>query len=350
VTISSDTLLAGPQGREFCWMLLWGAMPDADYPEWSAVWNAVYGEGLSGHADDLSACVGYARPGLAAMDDRLMLTAFGRAVDAAAYWQERDHSLDGDEVRDALLPLAELIVQSPATRWWDDPVARHAQMIVEREETGPPKLAGAAQGLAKWRADTESSEQQAFREQPHDPSAQLTGHWWSTPVGSGVPTTTRDLPGAGAVGLGLVEDGLGWSSARSWPVSPSPDARVYEVTSPDSWAALVGRFPLDVSYSRRHDWWRVTGLSGRWLIPDYQAVAAEYDGIHVSAAAYLSVAGRPVAVGDGRTMLAGWDPDETFWLADVLEITGSPQVWEGDGQDAGAWHPSARQWLRGEPG
>jgi hypothetical protein len=122
------------------------------------------------------------------------------------------------------------------------------------------------------------------------------------------------------------------------------------VTSPDSWAALVGRFPLDVSYSRRHDWWRVTGLSGRWLIPDYQAVAAEYDGIHVSAAAYLSTAGRAVAVRDGHTMLAGWDPDETFWLADVLEITGSPQVWEGDGQDAGAWHPSERQWLRGEPG
>ena len=30
----------------------------------------------------------------------------------------------------------------------------------------------------------------------------------------------------------------------------------------------------------------------------------------------------------GATVLAGWDPDATFWLADVLEPAGEPVAWE----------------------
>jgi hypothetical protein len=122
-------------------------------------------------------------------------------------------------------------------------------------------------------------------------------------------------------------------------VSVSPDARVFEVTSLDSWAELVSRYPLDVPYSRRHDWWRVTGLNEHWLIPDYVAVAADYDAIHLTAAAYLSAAGRPVRAGDGFTMLAGWDPDQTYWLNDALLVTGSPQDWQGESREADTWHP-----------
>jgi hypothetical protein len=90
---------------------------------------------------------------------------------------------------------------------------------------------------------------------------------------------------------------------------------------------MVGRYPVDVSKSRRHDWWRVTGWAGRWLIPDFGGVAADYDAVHLSIAGYLTTAGRALSVDDARTVLAGWDPDQTFWLTEVLTSAGPPNSW-----------------------
>ena len=98
---------------------------------------------------------------------------------------------------------------------------------------------------------------------------------------SRLPVTTRALPALGAARLVLSEGGLGWQSARCWPVVPENSARVYEICGPDQWADLVGRYPLDVTRSRRDDWRRATGRAGRWLIPDYAAVAADWDAVHV---------------------------------------------------------------------
>ena len=71
---------------------------------------------------------------------------------------------------------------------------------------------------------------------------------------------------------------------------------------------LAGRYPVEVSKSRRHDWWRATGWAGRWFIPGFAAAAADYDAVHLSIAGYLTTAGRALSVNDGRTVRAGWDP------------------------------------------
>jgi hypothetical protein len=159
----------------------------------------------------------------------------------------------------------------------------------------------------------------------------------------GLPVTTRALPGLGAVRLAVVEDGLGWKFGRCWPLRPRAGARIYEVDGPAAWASLVASFPLEVTKSRRHDWWRATGQSGRWLIPDYQAVAAEYDAVHVSVIGYLITAGLAVPVpssgGEARTLLAGWDPDATWWLTDVLSPDGPPEDWAADDDGGAGWHP-----------
>jgi hypothetical protein len=34
-----------------------------------------------------------------------------------------------------------------------------------------------------------------------------------------------------------------------------------------------------------------------------------------------------LAVGGARTMLAGWDPDQTYWLTDILTLAGSAVTW-----------------------
>jgi hypothetical protein len=53
----------------------------------------------------------------------------------------------------------------------------------------------------------------------------------------------------------------------------------------------------------------VTGWTGRWLIPDYAAVADDWDAVHLTVAGYLTTAGIAIPAGGARTMLAGWDPD-----------------------------------------
>jgi hypothetical protein len=38
----------------------------------------------------------------------------------------------------------------------------------------------------------------------------------------------------------------------------------------------------------------------------------------------LDLGGSP---GGARTMLAGWDPDQTYWLTDILTLAGSAVTW-----------------------
>ena len=67
-------------------------------------------------------------------------------------------------------------------------------------------------------------------------------------------------------------------------------------------------------------------------------MAADWDAVHVCVAGYLTTAGIAIPVGDGAsTMLAGWDPDATWWLTDVLSLAGAPQDWRADRQAPLGW-------------
>lgn len=114
---------------------------------------------------------------------------------------------------------------------------------------------------------------------------------------------------------------------------------MYEVSQPGDWVDLVARYPLDVDRSRRHDWWRTTGSQGPWLIPDWSAVAADYHGVHLTVLGYLGTAGRALPVGQGATLLAGWGPDVTYWLADVLDQASSPITWSRSKEEPYGWAP-----------
>jgi CBS domain-containing protein len=119
-----------------------------------------------------------------------------------------------------------------------------------------------------------------------------------------------DLP---AVGLACAEDPLGEEEFEVWAVGIDPDARVYEVHEPGDWGWLAATHPTDVTASRWHDWSRWTGREGRWILPDWRSVAAQWDGVHVSVAGYLSTAGMAVeSEGGSATLLAGWDADQTL--------------------------------------
>jgi len=176
---------------------------------------------------------------------------------------------------------------------------------------------------AAWNPSDEAGRQRLV-----DRAAPYSGQWWSIPAQGRVVATTRALPDLGATRLMLVEDELGWSQARVQPLRPVRAPRVYEASGPQAWVDLVNRYPLEVTRSRRHDWWRTTGRAVRWFVPDWQAVAADHDAVHLSVAAYLATPGRALELEGGATVVAGWDPDATFWLAGLLAPAGEPVAWE----------------------
>ena len=313
---------------------------------------------LSERMGEFAAGVALADPAALAADQATVSEALGWTVDTAQYWGEpdaEDRALAAPQAAGALRPIADALLAAPAVQWWAAPLdpgrQRYAQFLGDHP-FDEPMLSGAAGRVAAWRAGTVRQEE-SLRGTGTEPRGAGSGAWWSTPAMSRLPVTTRALPGLGAARLALIEDGLGWKSARCWPLRPRPGARVYEVDGPAAWAALVARYPLEVTGSRGRDWRRATGRAGRWLIPDYQAVAGDYDGVHVTVLGYLTTAGVPVPLpgpgslagpgGSGdqaRTLLAGWDPDATWWLTDCLDPAGPPEAWVADDEVAGGWRPA----------
>jgi hypothetical protein len=219
--------------------------------------------------------------------------------------------------------------------WWSEQLDSHPTFEEWARVTDPPDLTNLKAQLEAWDRLAREDEERS-RERPKDPSANWSGTWWSTPSPVLRPTT-RSVAGLPALGISCVEDTMGWKHARTWPIDIDPSARIYEVSQPTDWTDLVARYPRVVTLSRRHDWFRVTGWRGGWSIPDWPKVAQDYDGVHVSVTGYLTTAGKLLHVGDVGTLLAGWDPDATFWLGDVVSIGGPAEHWSGDHNDPTDW-------------
>jgi len=306
-------------------------------PVWTAWLQAAW------HRDDASRRADLVRA-LAAVDagpvrtwsDPLsFLGPVDASVCAAMYWeppQDEDLVLAEPEVAAALRPVAEAVAASPAAAWWTEPAEvtepRYTSLYDGRRPE-PPALTGARTRLAAWRAETVKEERDSARDRSADLDDLITGSWWSTPTTASPVTTTRSLPGLGAVALAWQEDGLGERHAAIWPLAPARPPRVWEIDRPEAWTALVERYPLDVTHARRHDWYRATGRDGAWRIPDWHAVAADWDAVHLTVAGYLSTATRALPLADGAaTVLAGCDPDQTWWLSDLLTATSAdPERW-----------------------
>ena len=335
-----ESLLAGPRGRRLCWELA-AQMGRPERPgigpAWEQVWSNSRGADPVELASELAAAVaGSDWPfALAGMSEVALVEPLAESVTLAMYWQEPDtvdQALAHPGVAGELRPVAHAITGAPGTRWWSTGIDAGTQHYVEspHDQDGRPTWSGAADRLVTWLAATEEEERSAAG-RPADPAAPYSGHWWSSPTWAGLVSTTRALPGLGPLQLYAMEDWPGFEDVRCWPVAiPHHPARIRDITSPGDWTALVTRYPLEVTKSRRHDWWRVTGWAGTWLMPDYAAAAADYDAIHLTVGGYLTTAGRALAVNDARCVLAGWDPDKTYWLADCPAGGGPPVRWIRD--------------------
>lgn len=88
------------------------------------------------------------------------------------------------------------------------------------------------------------------------------------------------------------------------------------------------------------DWYKATGPAARWLFRTGAAAAADWDAVHVCVTGYLANATRALPTADNRavSVLAGWNPDQTWWLSDILEpATSQPESWQRIVDPAPSW-------------
>jgi hypothetical protein len=84
------------------------------------------------------------------------------------------------------------------------------------------------------------------------------------------------------------------------------------------------------------------------VVPDWVQVAERYDAVHLQLGGYLSAAGVAIPIDDSpgtASMIAGWNPDETYWFSSdiaydsqytrwALRDTGNDMVWKPTSSEA----------------
>lgn len=334
-------LLACPRGRFFCANVGYLCRDDEPFPLHRRPGTHHTALDVLGNVDVRA---------VAALPEAALLDALGLAVDFARYWQppdEEDLLFAHPDVVAALRPIARAALASPHAGWWGEPVdlgdQRSAEgFLPEHGWADRPLVNGSpADALDRWRHDAREWEARFRQYLAEDPDRHIGGEWWSTP--GWTPSTTRARPGVGAVELLLEEDSRDYARARVRPVRVHGAPRVYEIGGPAGWAHLVDTYPFPVPASRHSDWFDTTGQYLDWHIPDWVAVAADYDAVHLSVHGYLTTPGIaiPLTALAGATVLAGWSPDATYWLRDgVITIDDDPVEWRRPHNSPSPWTPA----------
>jgi hypothetical protein len=257
-----------------------------------------------------------------------LVEVLAHSVDDAKPWQPPDGSevvVASDAVCAALSPLAERVAASRFTSTWAA-ATQPQQWVLDRKDDrlGPEPVPNPADALVAWREAVEAEEGAAVKRR--DRGEMMGGPWWSKPPGY-LTYSTSAWPEFGPVGLHLEEDSCGPAAASATPVGRPPE-KTYEITGADTWARLCRDYPLDVTAARDPMWRDSVGHSEEWVIPDWQAIAADWDAVHLTIAGYLAAATTRVEVSDGRSsVIAGWNPDETVWLRGSPAPTSAVVEW-----------------------
>ena len=364
----TENLCDGPRGRRLVLELVRDALPDevkrglwelasqADVDAGASVTRLVFSGGDGPSEPTLAPvttaalagairAVGAPTPSPAALDAAML-----RAVDSARYWQapEGDDIVAADPLVAAALSAVAVALPARAdTAWWRrDRTPQQWAIEFDPSGDGAP-FDPAPTAASRWRAATADEEARARVERPADATAMFSGSWWSHPWGA--PHATGALPSGPPAGIPYVEDGFGWTHAVAVPVAGS--GRTYEVHDAADWAHLCRAYPLEVTGSRRHDWYRVTGRDGRWVLPDWARVSEAWDAVHLSGWGYLTAATREIAVdAEYSSVIAGWGPDETYWLTGLVRETEGPRVhWRAE-RPEGPWRREDRTPAALSPG
>lgn len=296
---------------------------------------------------------------LTEITDLQLMQALAEACERMHFWGQRP---DGEEqlsqlpeVRFAMLRIAEHICESPATAWWYEPWSPTEQWLVR---SGTPAARQGSGNTVKTLQEHESiallmenafsqveEEQRAAHLRRDEPTSEFGGVWWSFPPYA-LEKTTSMIPGIGPVGVYCEEDSQGANEKDAWKVVTAA-ARVFEIESARDWARLCTWYPIDVTASRLDMWSLNTKRQGKWVIPDWLKVSNDFDAVHLTAAAYIELAGEAIEVpelgqkGEWASCIAGWTPDWTFYFVPIIAEQSTRRVLRVDDSVEGAilWSP-----------
>lgn len=253
--MDAEILLAGPRGRRLCLELVMEMSSEIRSATFWLAHDLDLGKGssrvmLTATADgiddplptpsmmDFLSAVGTLDVSL--LDNDLIDSALAQAVDTSRPWQEPDGEdvLAGlPEVRTAHAPVARRLVALPSTQWWAQSRQIEQWAIDWRSpDDRAPLGRNPAQLLSTWALATRAEEVRAQGERPRDPTAILSGTWWSFPQGA--------LQSIGRIPLGLNLAYLG-SANRALQVDVdtatviagwNPDTTIWLTDSAREWA------------------------------------------------------------------------------------------------------------------
>ncbi|MGO2029487.1 MAG: hypothetical protein ACTH2A_00910 [Glutamicibacter ardleyensis] len=352
-----ELLLSGRRGRRVLWEFALDSEAQAlsefaDHPLHSAMYYASYqvetcrgdsvimfgpgadeGRTVTVSVEELAKLISATT--LLPVTDQILQKSLESSVVHARYWQEPDGEdtlLAAPALRNALCRVAEHIATSALAQWWLAPVDLRTQVHVEFDQSDP---AGSMTStgpsvfdkLLRWKENLILTEARARAEKPTPVTAMIGGEWWSMP-GSQLVSSTGAFINQQPIGLSCVEDGFGWEQAVIRKVSVLPSVKVLDISTADHWVQLCRDYGIEVTAHKRHDWYRTTGRDRAWVMPDWFAVSKDYDGVHLSIAGYLALAGECLVVDENfASVIAGWDPGKTYWFTDELRFYEDPVSW-----------------------
>jgi hypothetical protein len=200
--------------------------------------------------------------------------------------------------------LAGAVATSAASRWWSSGVFDRSQVWLGQDGAVP----------------TDGRSRVACGGKPR------TEIWTSSAV-VGYPSAWWPVMRDGADGP--PPDG----PCSIWKLTPRADAHVFEIRAPSDYGRLCDAFPGPV----------VDG----WIMPDWDAAAERYDGIHLTVDGLIRAQGVVIETDQGLAMLDNWDAESTAWLrwpVAALERIGTIEA-EPAGRDVrpGRASPRARR-------
>lgn len=220
-----------------------------------------------------------------------------------------------------LLPsesLSELIVQCETvlTPYWDGYQQQAEALLASSAALRPfAEYLLQAPGTATWFADLDRMRQEWMSTASPAPS-ESSFHPDLHPFGAGITKPRSTLWTSTSVG----ESSSGWLHSlrwgedrreppyHRWRLEVLPAARVYEVHGPRDWQVFCLSYPAPSRLAYPVE------TPADLIEPNWQAVAQDWDGIHLSTGGLLMTErvrwGRPGA----QTHLYGWGVESTVWL------------------------------------
>lgn len=178
-----------------------------------------------------------------------------------------------------LRPTVEWLLTTAATGSWFTQLDRSAQVWVSPDASPPDP--------AQFRPE-------AWHQHGGRPPGTLGGPWTAT-AGEDV-----DEPAWLRVRARRTVGNEHRAGRSLWNLVVADDARVFEVDGPLAWRWLCRRYPAQAGRGE--------------ILPDWSAVAADWDGVHVSIGGLVTAHGVAVGSASSWSTLRGWDAEGAIWL------------------------------------